>query len=248
MKQNTVLTSLTGSDRGFTLLEVLVTMAIALVALAAIYQTFQSQQKSFILQEQIAAAQQNLRAGMYLVGSEIQMAGCNPTGNISPAPGFLVAESGKVQFTKDVTGGESDGKDNDGDGIVDYVFEKNFGDGDVNDANENITYELSGGDLMRTPGTAGVPAMMAKNIDALDFVFLDKDSVPLNAFGGSVAAANLPDIESVVITMVARTRGTTRGYANNTVYRNHRGTIIYTAPGDNVSRRTLTVTIQCRNM
>jgi type IV pilus assembly protein PilW len=243
MKHYTTLTSLTGSDQGFTLQELLVTMVIALIVLTAIYKTFRSQQDSFMMQEQIAAAQQNLRAGMFLIESEIRMAGCNPTGKITPAPGFLVAESAKVQFTKDVTGGESDGVDNDSGADGDNAFEVNFGDGDINDANEDITYELSGGDLMRTAG--GVASLMAENIDALDFVYLDGDSTVISS---PVTASNLSDIRSIEITMVARTSGATRGYVNNTVYQNQRGTPIFTATGDRVSRRTLTTTIQSRNM
>jgi prepilin-type N-terminal cleavage/methylation domain-containing protein len=243
MKQHTALTLLKASDRGFTIQEVLVAMVIALLALTAIYKTFRSQQDSFLLQEQIAAAQQNLRAGMFFTESEIQMAGCNPTGNVSPAPGFLAAESEKVQFTKDVSGGQSDGVDNDGDLIVDNDFEKHFGDGDVNDTGENITYWLSVGNLMRASG--GVANIVSENIDALNFVYLDSDLAVIPA---PVAAANLSDIKSVEITMVARTSGARRGYPNNTVYRNQRGTAIYTAPGDRVTRRTLSVTIQCRNL
>jgi len=254
MKQYTALTSLTGSDRGFTIVELLVTMVIALIVLTAIYQTFRSQQDSFIAQEQIAAAQQNLRAGMFLMESEIQMAGCDPTGKVPDAErGFLNAASGTVHFTKDVTGGEGDLVDNDGDGTPDNLFEENFGDGDVTGTNEDITYELSGENLVRKTVTAGVSntAMIAENIDALDFVFLDKDGAALNTFGGSVPTGSLPDIRSVQITMVARIRRAGRVYTNNIVYRNQRpgGSDPIFGPGnDKVTRRILTVTIQCRNM
>lgn len=243
MKQYTPLTSLKGSDQGFTLQELLVTMVIALVVLTAIYKTFRSQQDSFMMQEQVAAAQQNLRAGMFLMESEIQMAGNNPTGKVPVVDlGFRVANSQTVRFTKDVTGGESDGVDNDGDGnaVGENPFEENFGDGDVSDPNEDIEYTLDGSGNLRRNGVT-----MAENIDAVNFVYLDKDSAVIPA---PVASDRLADIQSVQITLVARTSGATRGYVNNTIYKNQQGTTILPAQVDKVSRRALTVTIQCRNM
>jgi type IV pilus assembly protein PilW len=257
MKLDTGLTSLKSCDRGFTIVELLVTMVIALIVLTAIYETFRSQQDSFIAQEQIAAAQQNLRAGMFLMESEIQMAGCDPTGKVpSAVRGFLNAASGTVHFTKDVTGGKSDGADNDGDGITDNDFEEHYGNGVIagpNEPNEDITYALSGLNLVRTTVTGGVSntAMIAENIDALDFVFLDKDGAALNTFGGSVSLGSLPDIRTVQITMVSRISREGRVYTNNIAYRNRRpggSDIILPAQGDKVTRRILTVTIQCRNM
>jgi type IV pilus assembly protein PilW len=54
-------------EKGFTLIEILVAMAISLVVMTGVYQVYVAQQKSYILQEQVAAMQQNLRAGMYFM-------------------------------------------------------------------------------------------------------------------------------------------------------------------------------------
>ena len=62
-------------DQGFTLVELLIAMVISLVVMGAIYGTFKSQQDSFIIQDQVTAMQQNLRAGMYVMSRDIQMAG-----------------------------------------------------------------------------------------------------------------------------------------------------------------------------
>jgi len=63
------------TDRGFTLVELMVAMAISLVVMGAIFLTFKSQQDSYIIQDQITATQQNLRAAMYILTRDIQMAG-----------------------------------------------------------------------------------------------------------------------------------------------------------------------------
>ena len=52
-------------ESGFTLVELLVAMVISLVVMGGIYSTYHSQQKSYLVQEQVAAMQQNLRSAMY---------------------------------------------------------------------------------------------------------------------------------------------------------------------------------------
>jgi type IV pilus assembly protein PilW len=63
------------TDQGFTLVELMVAMAISLVVMGAIFLTFKSQQDSYVIQDQITATQQNLRAAMYMLTRDIQMAG-----------------------------------------------------------------------------------------------------------------------------------------------------------------------------
>jgi len=63
------------TDQGFTLVELMIAMAISLVVMGAIFLTFKSQQDSYIIQAQITATQQNLRAAMYILTRDIQMAG-----------------------------------------------------------------------------------------------------------------------------------------------------------------------------
>jgi type IV pilus assembly protein PilW len=62
-------------NSGFTLVELLVAIALGLVILAGLYQAFRTQHDSYIVQDQVAAMQQNLRAAMYLITRDLQMAG-----------------------------------------------------------------------------------------------------------------------------------------------------------------------------
>jgi len=62
-------------NSGFTLVELLVAVALGLVVMAGLYQTFRTQHDTYIVQDQVAAMQQNLRAAMYLITRDLQMAG-----------------------------------------------------------------------------------------------------------------------------------------------------------------------------
>ncbi|MDD5724078.1 MAG: prepilin-type N-terminal cleavage/methylation domain-containing protein [Syntrophales bacterium] len=66
------------SDRGFTLVEMLIAMTVGLVLLGAMYGVFTLHNKTFGTQEQIAEMQQNARATMDLMIREVRMAGYNP--------------------------------------------------------------------------------------------------------------------------------------------------------------------------
>ena len=209
--------------------------------MAGIYSAYYSQQKSYITQEQVVAMQQNLRAAMYIMQREIRMAGCDPTEDAGAE--IKTANANSITFTLDITGGESDGKDNDNDGSVDEADENRFSDGFCDDTNEDVTYSLYTADgiqkLGRKSPLTAINQPVAENIDALDFVYLDANGA---------TTATLANIRSVQITMVARAGRVDPGFTNNTVYKNQQGSTIYTAPNDNFRRKLLTAEVKCRNL
>jgi type IV pilus assembly protein PilW len=219
------------SNHGFTLIELLVAMVVALLAMGAIYSTFLNQQKSYVVQQETAAMHQNIRAALFYMEREIRMAGCDPTGNANagfPIVPTIGAQASSIRFTEDVTGAGGNP------------------DGAVTAANEDIQYNLdASGNLRRTDFNAGGSpgVIVAQNIDAIDFVYLDAASAPI-AFPVLDPSA----IRSVEITIVARTANNTLASPNNKPYVNQQGTTIFTAPGDNFSRRRLTTSIKCRNL
>ncbi|MBU1161270.1 MAG: prepilin-type N-terminal cleavage/methylation domain-containing protein [Proteobacteria bacterium] len=217
-------------NQGFTIVELLVAMVVALLALGAIYSTFLNQHKSYVVQEETAAMNQNLRIALFYVQREIRMAGCDPTGNANAR--IITANATSINFTEDVRG-DLDGSDSDG---------------DTDDANEDITYCLKANNLVKNTG--GGNQMVVQNIDALDFVYLDGSSPPniLNPEGSSVPEESLDQIRSVEVTMVARTDRITLASKNNNAYFNQRGWQILAPQNDNFSRRRLTTWIKCRNL
>ena len=207
------------SNQGVTLIELMIAMTIFLLVLGAIYSTFQSQHKSYLMQEEVAAMQQNMRTAMFYMTKEIRMAGCDPTGDAGA--GIVTANGDSISFTEDIRG-DADGSDPDG---------------ATNDPNESIAYALSDNNLVRNTG--GGNQVAAENIDVLDFVYLDADGN---------TTATLTDIRSVEITIVARTGRALRVTKDNNLYYNQQGTQILGAQNDNFSRKSMATFIKCRNL
>jgi len=230
----------TSKEHGFTLIEILITMAITGIVSAAIFTSFQSQQKSYVVQESVAAMQQNLRAGMDIMVREIRMAGFDSTRDADA--GIVSATSISINFTMDV----GNGIDDDSDGKTDETDEFMV-DGDTNDPNENITYSLYTSDGIQKLGRKN-PSLnrpVSENIDALEFYYTLADGTQVPIPSGSVPDPTL--IRSVQITLLARVDRTDQKFVN---------TRTYTTPGgqtwgpynDNFRRRLLTTTVKCRNM
>jgi len=238
---------MSNNNKGFGLIELLVAMALAGIVMTAIYLTYYSQQKAYLAQEQVSAMQQNLRAAMYIMKTQIRMAGYDPAQ--SGVPGITIANADSINFTMDI----HDGVDNDSDGEVDESDEEGNGDGDTNDTGEDVTYFLYdfGGDGDNDLGTqdgSGNNQLVAENIEALNFVYLDGASNVLDDDGSGNVVANIPLIRSIQITIVARTNRGDHGYTNNISYENQLGTTVYAAPGDDLRRKLLTTQVKCRNL
>ena len=220
---------------GFTLVEILVALVLAGLVSAAVYNVYISQNKSYVVQDRVAEMQQNLRAALYMMRREIMMAGYNPLG--AAGVGIVSASATQLQFTMDITGGEADGLDNDQDGLVD---EEGESDGDADDPNENIDYQLVGSELKRNG------QVLAENIDALNFVYLDAGGDDLGTNPGDIT-----EIRSIQMSLVARADFGDPDYTNNNAYSNQNPDgpeEILPASGDHFRRRLLTSQIRCRNL
>jgi type IV pilus assembly protein PilW len=85
--------------RGFSLIELMVAIAMACIVLTAVYSLHAALTKSYTTQNAAADAQEAMRAGVDLMAEDILMAGFDPmrTGLF----GFLAADPISVHFTSD---------------------------------------------------------------------------------------------------------------------------------------------------
>ncbi len=230
---------------GFTLVELMVALALTAMVLAAVYRTFAVQQKVYTAQEQVVEAQQELRSGMELMVRELRMAGYNPTGSGLPAAAWgIVTPSDNAVATDATSTSVTFGWDKDGDG--------------VQQANELVTYTLNGTLLERRENgvaydsSTGANAgnIMADNVDALDFVYLNSSGTVIAT---PVSSDDASKIRSIQVTMVVRSDKPDKDYTSTASFSNQQGTVIYTpttGPPDTTKyrRRILSTTVRCRNL
>jgi len=72
-------------NNGITLIELLIGLAITSLAVGGLYRTYTSQQKVFVVQDQVVDIQQNLRGAINRMAKDIRMAGCGNVSMILPA-------------------------------------------------------------------------------------------------------------------------------------------------------------------
>lgn len=223
-------------NKGFTLIEMLMAMAIASIVMGAVVSAYQLQVRGKNTQEALTDMNQTVRAALEIMTNEIRTAGLDPINEPSLA-GIVTGNANQLRFTMDI-----------GDGVT---LAPN---GNTADANEDVTYQLyidGDGNQHLGRDTGGGPQPLARNVDALDFVYLDGSDPPV-VIPTPVAANNLINIRSIEVTIVARSGETAGGFLHafndSRAYQNQRGTEILAAQNDSFRRLLLTTTIQCRNI
>jgi type IV pilus assembly protein PilW len=221
-------------NNGVTLTELLIALALTGIVAGAIYKIFISQSRDYTIQSEVAEMQQNLRAGVFMMEREIRMVGYDPTRAANTE--ILMAAPSDLEFTADFNG-----------------------DGDTDDPNEHLIYthydtnaDGAADALGRDDVNSGTSTqLLAENIDELNFVYLDGSRNALSDMTSSVDPADLPNIRSIQVTMVARSGIRDPEYTDKNTYQNQNpggSEVVYTAPGDNFRRRLLTTEIKCRNL
>lgn len=159
---------------GFTLVELLVAMAISTIVAAGIFSAYKGQQNAQLAQKQIVEMQQNLRAALYVMTKEIRMVGYDPDGVNSA--GIIEMGNGShdnpLAFTlwNDDTGALQ---------TIKFDLYDAYGDGDL--------------DIGRKIDT-GYRQAIAENINVLQFAYLKNDGTP---------ATTISDVSSIQITIAA---------------------------------------------
>jgi type IV pilus assembly protein PilW len=145
-------------DGGFTLVELLVGLALGLVVAAGVLNIFVHQNRTNEYQQEVAYAQQNVRAAMELMTREIRSAGYNPENNSFDAVKTATASS--IRVLSNVSGDSEAGDPNDADEDVTYTIDN--GNGYITRSGNEVIRDVVPNSLQFTyykaDGTALVPA------------------------------------------------------------------------------------------
>lgn len=174
------------NEHAFTLVEILVALVISSIVMAGAYNSFISQNESYITQESVVTMQQNLRSAAYYMTNDIIMAGYNPTHAVDVVSGVTVSRFRVIDVKfKDLNGNA------DTSGFSTITFSRDDDKDGVVDSNESIDYGLYDApvaspdgivDLYKDSGTGrlllvkGIQAMgLAYAYDVNDDGILEKD-------------------------------------------------------------------------
>ena len=156
--------------KGFTLVELMITLAISGIVVTSIYSAYLAQQRSYTAQNQVTEMQQNQRAALDNMARNLRMAGYSP-GETADVFRLLNIQSG-VNFTM------HDGSNIQFDSIQ---FSADLDEDDTLDGNETITYSLYDYPVGDPTASDGIPdlainigggrQLVAESIDALGFAY-----------------------------------------------------------------------------
>lgn len=184
-------------QKGFTLVELLVSILLTSIIMGAIYSVYRVQTHSAKAQENRLEAQEYARAVLDMMVREIRNVGYLPVGACATTPantnGIIAAESQRFQF----------------------VYDSNAANG-CGDADENIEYRFDTtncpagfGNIMRkTTVPASDQPLTDCNVPTgaanLSFTYYPKDST--TAYATPVASANLGSIKRISISLTVRSK------------------------------------------
>ena len=256
------------NEKGFTLIEILIAMALMGLVMSAVYRVYAQQIAISNTQALVRDLQQNIRAAMYYMEREIKMAGLDPSGNAGA--GIERAWTGEIRISADFGGGTPGDPNAFFDGAIANNEQVTYRlDPDAN--NDGVCDNLAAGslvpcNLVRIEGDPTDPlnlaAVVAQNIDAIDFTYLGVDTTNPGCDNNcALSTVSVPDdeldnIRSVQVSIVARAGGESLPgfvipFDHNRFFRGQRGQVILTnllTDDDGYRRNLLTNEISCRNM
>jgi len=173
---------------GFTLVELMVTLVVAFLVIAAVYASFKVQQQNEKAQQQVTQIQQNLRAAMDMMSREFPMAGYDPLQ--SGEYEIITASQNTFSFSADIN--------EDGDKPDLSLCDERY-DFEFNPLADPTIVVACGGDPI------------AENIDQIEFRYLLAD-------GTYTLNPPLNDIVAVRVSILARADEPDFKYTDNNTY------------------------------
>ncbi len=186
--------SLIKNEQGFTIIELVVSVAIGMLLLGVALSMFYIQRKSFITQEQISEMQQNVRAAMEIISRETRMAGYNPKKATFDG---VTYDTSQLRIQADLNGdGVTTATDYED---ITYLY--------YDETDPNYPREIK-----RKLKSTGTFQPLAENIEDFNFDYLD-------SIGTGTTASS--EISQVRITIIGRTARPDPFYNPNNGYRTY---------------------------
>lgn len=212
-------------NSGFSLIELLVAIVIGGIVISAAYMLFTSNQRTYIIQDELVNIQQTIRPAAEYISRHIRVAGLDP--EQVGIFGIRDATNGTIEFSfdrvEDLSGTHLPG-----------VLEP---------TDEIKAFRVLNSELQEMDQDTNTWETIAENVEVLNFVYL-------NSNGNVIAdpATNRGAIRTVEISIVGVSRNPVTRYTNTTSYVNLQGVEILPPQNDNFVRMMFSETVQCRNL
>lgn len=155
-------------ERGFSLVEFLVSSLIVLVMAASVFGLVSHMQRTASYQTEVQGVLENTRLAMETIERILEQAGNDPLG--AGFPGITITSATEVRARSDLTGSAGPGSSDKGDP-----------DGDTDDANEDVTIRFNANALSIELIPAGATAQpIASNISTFTMQYFDGNGVATN--------------------------------------------------------------------
>jgi len=174
----------------FTLIELMVAIALGMIVMASVATTFTSQTRTYSAQEQINQMEQNARGALDIMSREIKMAGYKPVGGT--VTGVVSFTSTTLTIQADLTGNGTISTSSSDNEQIAYAYDS---------TNKKITRQVG----------SGTVETLAENIEGLTFTYYQAS--------GTAEATSAIDIRRVKIAISAKTAKPDPSYPTNYGYR-----------------------------
>ncbi|MFH0926702.1 MAG: PilW family protein [bacterium] len=231
-------------EQGFTLIELMIGLALALIAGYAVYSAFIFQYRSYVTQEQVVEMNQNLRGAMFEIAHDVRMGGYmeNSGGQYS------IDDSGDVSTVSTVSIGNNSGVKG-SDSLTIYYLDEST------DIVQKVTYEIRANNELRVVTDSdddtdssdfvsnnSSEELLAEDIENMQCVYFFEDGT-----SGALGAYGFNEIRAIRITLVARTHRPDPTWTDSNTYTWE--DLSYTPSGEDAKyrRRVFTREIKIRN-
>jgi type IV pilus assembly protein PilW len=162
-----------GFAAGFTVIEVLMVMAIMSITLGTIYKSFEQLNRSYTTENVKAGVQQGARIAVEFMVQDIRMAGLDPLGTAHA--GFSPDLAGQLPTTN----------------WIEFTADANF-DGEIKETDdfEKIKYRLNGNKLMQKNHQG--EEVMLDNVTNLTFTYLNAEDL---------TTTDINEVRSVIVSL-----------------------------------------------